>query len=218
MASQIYLIRHGETEGSSAGRYIGRSDLLLTENGEHCAANLRGLLQGVMFSHVLTSPLQRAWRTCELAGFGAQARVERDLHELDYGDYEGWTPEEIHALNPGWNMFRDGSPHGESVEKYSRRAERVLANIRLLDGIVALFSHGQFLRMLTTLWLGLPIQNEEPVILGSASINILCYEHSDDACASASSWHVSSGAGSFLPSKEEEESFLMESLSFPPNQ
>jgi probable phosphoglycerate mutase len=115
MASQIHLLRHGETAWSFTGQHTGRTDLPLTENGERRASALRGRLQGITFNHVLTSPLQRARRTCDLAGFGAVAREEPDLQEWDYGDYEGMTTAAIREQRPGWNVFRDGSPHGESV-------------------------------------------------------------------------------------------------------
>jgi broad specificity phosphatase PhoE len=177
MVDQIYLIRHGETDWSANGRHTGITDLPLNENGERRAGRLRELLQGIHFSQVLTSPLQRARRTCELAGLGETARVEPDLHEWDYGEYEGRTTAEIRTSRPGWNIFRDGCPLGESVEQISRRADGVLATVRAMDGSVALFSHGHFLRILSARWIGLSGQEGEHLLIGTASRSILGFEH-----------------------------------------
>ena len=119
MATQVYLLRHGETAWSLSGRHTGRTDLPLTGQGERRAAELRETLRGITFNQVFTSPLQRARRTCELAGLGGVAQVDPDLHEWDYGDYEGRTSAEIHAGRPGWNVFQDGCPQGESVKEVS---------------------------------------------------------------------------------------------------
>ncbi len=140
---------------------------------------MRDAWRGIPFSRVLTSPLQRARRTCELAGFGSAAQIEPDLHEWNYGEYEGRTTPEIRAGRPGWNLFRDGCPHGESVEQVSRRADGVLASVRAMDGVVALFSHGHFLRVLSARWIGLPGQEGEHLLLGTASRSILGFEHPD---------------------------------------
>jgi probable phosphoglycerate mutase len=193
MVTQIFLVRHGETAWSLSGQHTGHTDLPLTENGERRASQLRGLLQEVKFTHVLTSPLQRARRTCELAGFGAVAQVEPDLHELDYGDYEGRTSADIRAQQPGWSMFRDGSPHGESVEKFSQRADRVLSNLRSMDGVVALFSHGQFLRALAARWIGLPVEEGQHFALDTASISILGYEHTNEEIPAITLWNAAPG-------------------------
>jgi broad specificity phosphatase PhoE len=194
MVTQIFLIRHGETAWSLTGQHTGRTDLPLTETGEHRASQLRGLLQEIKFTHVLTSPLQRARRTCELAGFGAVARVEPDLHELDYGDYEGRTTADIRSQHPGWSMFTDGSPHGESVEKFSERADRVLAVLDSMDGAIALFSHGQFLRALAARWIRLPVQDGQHFALDTASISILGYEHTNEETPAILLWNVVSNA------------------------
>lgn len=181
MAKQIYLIRHGETAWSLTGQHTGRTDVPLTENGERQALNLRGRLQGSAFTHVLTSPLQRANRTCELAGFGATAQSIPDLMEWDYGDYEGKTTVTIREQQPGWNVFQQGCPHGESVEQVADRADRVVARLRQLDGVVAVFSHGHFLRALAVRWVGLPLLAARHFTLDTASISILGYEnHSPD--------------------------------------
>src|SRR5882724_7435231 len=137
MARQIFLIRHGETAWSLAGRHTSHTDLPLTERGERRAADLGVRLAGITFNHVLMSPLERARRTCELAGLGPQARVEPELIEWNYGDYEGRTTPEIRAERPGWNVFQYGCPGGESPAQISERADRVLAGLRLLDGTVA---------------------------------------------------------------------------------
>jgi probable phosphoglycerate mutase len=190
MATQIYLFRHGETAWSLTGQHTGRTDLPLTENGERRAAQLRQRLHGITFTHVLTSPLQRARRTCELAGLGAVAKVEPDLQELDYGDYEGRTTVDIRAQNPGWSIFQDGSPHGESVENFSHRADRVVATLRSMDGSVALFSHGQFLRALAACWIGLPVREGQHFALDTASISILGYEHTHEEIPAICLWNT----------------------------
>jgi broad specificity phosphatase PhoE len=199
MVTQIYLIRHGETSWSLTGQHTGRTDLPLTGNGERIATHLRGLLQPIKFTHVLTSPLQRARRTCELAGFGAVARVEPDLHEWDYGDYEGRTTADIRAQRPGWNIFQDGCPQGESVGQISERADRVLAILRPMDGTVALFSHGQFLRALAVRWIGLPVQKGQHFALDTASISILGYEHHNGDIPAISLWNAGPNAIFTLP-------------------
>jgi broad specificity phosphatase PhoE len=145
---------------------------------------------------VLTSPLQRARRTCELAGFGAVARVEPELHEWDYGAYEGRTTADIHAQRPGWNVFQDGCPEGESVEQISERADGVLAGLRPMDGTIALFSHGQFLRVLAMRWIGLPVREGQHFALDTTSLSILGYEHHDGKIPAISVWNANSNATS----------------------
>lgn len=190
MVEQIFLIRHGETEWSLNGRHTGRTDLPLTENGERRAANLRGLLQRVTFTRVVTSPLQRARRTCELAGLGAVAQADPDLQEWDYGDYEGRTTADIRAVRPAWNVFQDGCPRGESVEQVSQRADRVLAGLRPAVGTVALFSHGQFLRALAVRWMALPVQVGQHLALDTASLSILGYEHHNGEIPAICLWNA----------------------------
>lgn len=189
MATQIYLLRHGETAWSLTGQHTGRTDLPLTENGELRAARLRGRLQGIKFDHVLTGPLQRARRTCELAGLGEGALLEQDLREWDYGDYEGRTTADIRAQRPGWDVFVDGCPHGDSVEQISQRADRMVSAFRALDGRVAVFSHGQFLRLLAMRWIGLPVGEGRHFALDTASISILGYEHVDQDIPAISLWN-----------------------------
>lgn len=190
MVTQIFLIRHGETEWSRTGRHTGRTDVPLTANGERRAAQFCGVLQSFKFPHVLTSPLQRARRTCELAGFGPVARVEPDLQEWDYGDYEGRTSVDIRAQKAGWNVFENGSPGGESVEQISQRADRVLSQLRSMDGTIALFSHGHFLRALAVRWIGLPVREGRHLALDTASLSILGYEHRNDESPAISLWNA----------------------------
>ena len=134
-------------------------------------------LRGLPFAHVLTSPLQRARQTCALAGLGPEPAIEPDLAEWDNGDDEGRTPAEILATRPGWNLFRDGSPHGETPAQISVRADRIIARLRTLDGNVALFSHSHFGRVLAARWIGLSAEQAQHFLLDTASVSILCYEH-----------------------------------------
>jgi broad specificity phosphatase PhoE len=179
MASQIYLIRHGETAWSISGQHTGRTDLPLTENGEQQARQLGELLHSVRLSQVLVSPLRRARRTCELAGFAADARIEQDLREWDYGDYEGLTAAQIRAQRPGWDIYRDGCPGGEAAAQVAARADRVIAELRAIDGLVAVFSHGHFLRALAVRWIDLPIQQGCHLALNTGSLSILGHERNN---------------------------------------
>jgi broad specificity phosphatase PhoE len=176
----IYLARHGETEWSAAGRHTGLTDLPLTARGEANACRLGGRLRGRSFVRVFTSPLQRASRTCELAGFGAAATADRDLVEWNYGAYEGKTSAEIHEGRPGWEIFRDGCPEGESAAQVAARADRVADRLRALNADALVFSHGHFLRVLAARWLGLDAGTGRGLYLGTASLSILGYEHGLD--------------------------------------
>ena len=180
MAKQIYLMRHGETAWSITGQHTGRTDLPLTDNGERQALRLLGRLEGIAFTQVFTSPLQRARRTAELAGLGATARLDPELMEWNYGDYEGKTTAAIHGEQPGWNIFQHGCPHGETAEQIAQRADRVLARLRAMDGTVGLFSHGHFLRTLAVRWIQMPVQAGSHFALDTASISILAC---DSRCA-----------------------------------
>jgi broad specificity phosphatase PhoE len=181
MASEIvpviYLARHGETAWSVTGQHTGLTDLPLTERGERNAARLGERLAGSVFAKVLTSPLQRAARTCELAGFGAVARVDRDLVEWNYGDYEGLRTAEIHAKRSDWELFRDGCPNGESPEQVGTRADRVVSRVRAIKGNVLIFSSGHFLRVFAARWLGLEPFAGKFFMLDVASLSALGYEH-----------------------------------------
>jgi probable phosphoglycerate mutase len=176
MVSQIFLIRHGETAWSLSGQHTSRTDLALTPHGEEVARQLRPRLAQKKFSHVFTSPMLRARQTCELAGLGALACVETNLHEWDYGDYEGRTSAEIHQQRPGWSIYQAGCPNGESPAQISDRADGVIAGLRKLDGSVAVFSHGHFLRVLAMRWVGLPVMDGRHFGLDTASIGILSHE------------------------------------------
>ena len=173
----VYLVRHGETSWSLSGQHTGLTDLPLTKRGE-CNARLLGeRLQGLEFAQVFTSPLQRARRTCELAGFGPGAEIDQDLVEWNYGDYEGLSTLDIRACRPDWELFRDGFPGGESFEEIGARADRVVKRVRSIDGAVLLFSSGHFLRVLAARWLGLKPADARNFLLGTASLSTLTYEH-----------------------------------------
>ena len=174
----VYLARHGETLWSLSGQHTGLTDLPLTERGERNARSLGELLKGPTFAKVLTSPLQRAARTCELSGFGAVAEVDRDLLEWDYGQYEGRRTQEIHQARPEWQLFRDGCPGGESPQQVGMRADRVVRRVRAAAGDVLLFSSGHFLRVLAARWLGLAPEAGRYFLLRTASLSELGYEHS----------------------------------------
>lgn len=174
----VYLARHGETEWSVSGRHTGLTDIPLTERGERNARRLGERMRGIVFAKVLASPLRRATRTCELAGFGAAAEVDRDLLEWNYGDYEGRTTKEIRGERPDWQLFRDGCPGGESPAGVGARADRVVARIRTLNGNTLLFSSGHFLRVLAARWLDMEPAAGRYFLLGTASLSALGYEHS----------------------------------------
>src|SRR5262245_60382632 len=142
----VYLARHGETAWSLSGQHTGRTDLPLTERGERNAGLLGDRLSSFTFNQVISSPLQRAMRTCELAGFKTVVRIDQDLCEWDYGAYEGRRSLEIHAERPDWDLFRDGCPDGESPEQVAARADAVVQRVRVIDDNVLLFSSGHFLR------------------------------------------------------------------------
>jgi broad specificity phosphatase PhoE len=173
----VYLARHGETAWSLSGQHTGLTDLPLTERGERNARSLGERLKGTHFALVLTSPLQRAKRTCELAGFGGQARDDGDLVEWDYGEYEGKRTADIRKERPDWYLFRDGCPGGETLAALGARADRVISRLRAAGGDVLLFSHGHFLRVLGARWVGLPVPDGRLLLLTTASLSILGYEH-----------------------------------------
>jgi len=173
----LYIARHGETAWSLSGQHTGLTDLPLTERGQSNARHLGNQLRGRSFAHVFTSPLQRARRTCELAGFGAEAEVDRDLLEWNYGEYEGLRTAEIHAIRPGWELFRDGCPGGESAGDVGTRADRVVDRVRAVQQDVLIFSSGHFLRVLVARWLGLEPQAGKYFLLSTASLSALSYEH-----------------------------------------
>jgi probable phosphoglycerate mutase len=172
---QVYLIRHGETEWSLSGQHTGITDLPLTENGRKVAKMLQPVLAKETFALVLTSPLERARRTCELAGLGEHAEIDHDLMEWNYGEYEGLTPTQIDVKTPRWMIFTDGCPGGENPEQVGARADRVIARVRMVKGHVALFAHGHIFRVFAARWLGLPATAGCHFLLDTATLNILSY-------------------------------------------
>lgn len=174
----IYLARHGETAWSLTGQHTGLTDLLLTGRGERNARRLGERLEGISFVKVFTSPLQRAMRTCELAGFGAMAEVDPDLTEWNYGKYEGLLTSEILAQQPGWQLFRDGCPRGESPAQVTARANRMIDKVRKVKGNVLIFSSGHFIRVLAVRWIGLePSDSCAHFMLSTASLSALGYKY-----------------------------------------
>lgn len=175
---QIYLARHGNTAWTVTGQHTGLTDLPLTPNGECNARRLGERLKGMTFAKVFTSPLQRAARTCALAGFEAVAETDPDLVEWNYGQYEGLRSDEILRERPDWQLFRDGAPGGESPEEIGARADRVVERIRAVMGNVLLFSSGHFIRVLTARWLALGLVSAgKYFLLSPASLSALSYEH-----------------------------------------
>jgi probable phosphoglycerate mutase len=172
-----YLARHGETAWSLSGRHTGLTDLPLTERGEQNARELGRRLEGLAFAKVFTSPLQRAAATCTLAGFGAVAEGDHDLVEWDYGELEGLTSHEIRAHRPGWSLFRDGCPGGETLTAVAARADRVVQRVRDVSGNVLLFSSGHFLRVLAARWLDQDASAGRNFVLGTAALCALGYDH-----------------------------------------
>ncbi len=189
MAREIWLIRHGQTEWSLSGAHTGHTDIPLTEEGRRQATALNRMLKGRQFSLVLSSPLQRALDTCKLAGYGDVAQVDPNLQEWNYGEYEGHTTAEILKQRPGWSLWRDGVPGGETIEQVAIRAEAVLDRATKAGGDVALFAHGHILRILTACWLDLPPFDARLFALATATVSTLGYER--DTCV-ISTWNLSS--------------------------
>lgn len=173
---EAWLVRHGETEWSASGRHTGRTDVPLTHAGHAAAKAVRKLLEGRVFAAVLTSPLARARDTCLGAGLGDWATVDDDLREWDYGDYEGITTAAIRETRPGWTVWRDGCPGGETAAEVGHRADRVIDRIRWLDGAACVFGHGHQLRVLAARWIGLPPQGGSLLALDTASVSVLGWE------------------------------------------
>lgn len=179
----IYMVRHGETEWSSFGQHTGRTDIPLTTQGEREAAHLASRLTPLKPDHVLTSPLGRARETCRLAGFDGGVRVVDDLIEWDYGDYEGRTTADIRAERPGWELFHDGCPGGETPEQVAARADRVVALLGTLEGRTILFSHGHMIRALGARWCRLPLFSGRHLDLDTASVSALSHHHDQPVIA-----------------------------------
>ena len=174
---EIVLVRHGETEWSRTGRHTGMTDIPLSPHGREEAEAVGAMLRGRQFAQVLTSPLTRAVDTCRLAGFGASALRQPDLAEWDYGAYEGLTTAEIRATRPGWTLWREGVPGGETIDQVGARADGVIEVLRRATGPTAVFSHGHFLRVLAARWLGLAPADGRLFALDPASISTIGYEH-----------------------------------------
>jgi probable phosphoglycerate mutase len=191
----LYLARHGETAWSLSGQHTGLTDLPLTKRGEDNARRLGERLKGLTFAKVYTSPLQRARRTGELAGFGAVAVIDPDLVEWNYGDYEGKTSKEIQLQRPDWQLFRDGCPGGETLAAIGARADRVVGRVRSSNGNVLIFSSSHFLRVLTARWLGLDPAGGRFFVLNTGTVSILGYEH-NKAEPVVRLWNEGGAAGS----------------------
>lgn len=177
---KIYLARHGETEWSVTGQHTGLTDLPLTAQGEQNARQLGERLKDLRFAAVYTSPLQRARRTCELAGFGDRVQTDADMVEWNYGDYEGRRTADIRKERPDWNLFRNGCPGGETAAQVGARADRVIARLRSVSGDALLFGHRHFLCVLAVRWVGLSAERGGVLLLSEASVSILGYDHSVD--------------------------------------
>ena len=171
----MFVIRHGETAWSLSGQHTGTTDIPLTDNGRRLAEGLRPVLAEEAFTRVFVSPMQRAQETCELAGLGATAVIDPDLAEWDYGEYEGLTPKQIHEGAPGWLIFQDGCPGGESPEQVGARVDRVIVRARAVDGDVALFAHGHMLRVLAARWIGSPAGAGQHFLLDTGTLCVLGY-------------------------------------------
>jgi probable phosphoglycerate mutase len=192
MPLRLFVIRHGETEWSLSGQHSGRADISLTENGKAEARQLGQRIRNVEFAYVLVSPLRRAMQTCELAGLGKHAKVEADLSEWDNGDYEGRTGNEIRAMHPGWNLFQDGCPNGESPNQISNRVDRLIGSMRELSGDVAIFTHSHLARVLVARWIGVAVEFAQYFLLDTASLSILCYQHNQQDQPAILLWNLSS--------------------------
>jgi broad specificity phosphatase PhoE len=195
-STEVWLVRHGETAWSLTRRHSGRTDLPLTAHGEEEAGAAAQLLGGRKFDQVWCSPLVRARRSCEIAGYLAAARIDPDLEEWDYGDWTGLTLEQVQERCPGWNVWDGPVPGGESIEEIAARAGRVVERLREAGGTVAVFAHGHFLRVLTTQWLGLPPQAGRNFALETSSVCIL---GQDAGFPAIRAWNLKNGARSGQP-------------------
>jgi broad specificity phosphatase PhoE len=192
---RIYLMRHGQTAWSVTGQHTGRTDIALTENGEAEAALLAPALGAISWQHVFSSPLQRARKTCELAGLGRQMQVLEDLAEWDYGAYEGLRSAEIRERRAGWNIFEDGCPEGESAGQMTARIDGVIAHLRTLTGNVAVFAHGHVGGVLATRWLDLPLVETRHFPLATASISVLGSDPKHQDAPIMVAWNLTPGRG-----------------------
>ena len=195
---QIYFIRHGETAWSLTGQHTGRTDLPLTPHGQETARQLAPTLNRMPFSLVLTSPRLRARATCDAAGLGVGAQIEPNLAEWDYGDYEGLRTAEIHQRHPGWDIWEEGCPGGETPAQASGRADHVITRLHGLSGKVALFTHGHFGRVLAARWIGLPVAQGQHFALDPASISILGFETGHPHRRVIALWNATANGGVHL--------------------
>lgn len=183
-SQEVVLVRHGETEWSRSGRHTGRTDLPLTPSGRDAARLLGARLRAWRFARVLSSPLRRALDTCRLAGLEETAEIREDLMEWDYGAYESRTTADIRTERPGWSLWTDGVPEGETAEDVGRRVDRIVAELRSAEGDVAVFAHGHVLRVLAARWLALPSTEGRLFALGTTTISVLGYERDAPVIAS----------------------------------
>jgi broad specificity phosphatase PhoE len=188
---EVVLVRHGETEWSRTGKHTGKTDIPLTDNGRRDAEVLRSLLAGRRFARVLTSPLSRAAETCRLAGLGDPAEKREELLEWDYGDYEGRTTPEIREQRPDWSLWRDGCPGGERPGDVAARVDRLIAELRELDGDAALFAHGHVLRVLAARWIELGPEWGARLVLSTATLSALGWERET---AAVTLWNAGAAA------------------------
>jgi broad specificity phosphatase PhoE len=172
---EVFLVRHGETEWSLSGQHTSTTDIPLTANGRLLTRKLAPILAKVTLARIYTSPLSRARETCDLAGLGERAEIDKDLMEWNYGDYEGLTPKEIHAKAPGWMLFRDGCPGGEGPEDVGRRVDSVIERVRAIQSNVALFAHGHVFRVFAARWIGLPPEAGCHFLIDTATLCVLSY-------------------------------------------
>jgi probable phosphoglycerate mutase len=193
---RVYLIRHGETDWSLSGQHTGRTDIPLNARGAEQARDLQQVLSAIAFTTVLTSPLQRARRTCELTGLGAAAQVEPDLAEWDYGAYEGLRSSDIHRQRPDWSVFRDGCPGGETPAQISDRADRLIAQLRSRHGNIALFTHGHFGCVVAARWIDLAVIEGQHLLLSTASVSILGQHPTHPDVPVISLWNATGGGSS----------------------
>ncbi|MDX0423125.1 histidine phosphatase family protein [Sinorhizobium medicae] len=173
----VFVIRHGETEWSLSGQHTGTTDIPLTDSGRRQAERMRPVLARHTFALVLVSPMQRARETCDLVGLGAAAIGDPGLLEWNYGEYEGHTPQQIQAKRPGWLIFRDGCPGGETPSQVGARVDQVVTRVRAAKGDVALFAHGHVLRVLAARWIGLPPRAGQHFLLNTGTLSVLTYYH-----------------------------------------
>jgi probable phosphoglycerate mutase len=190
LLQRIFLIRHGQTAWSLSGQHTGRTDILLTAEGEAEARTLHERLRTPVFKRMLVSPLQRARQTAALAALATPVEIEPDLVEWDHGEYEGLRSAEIRAMKPNWNLHKDGCPGGESPAQVSERADRIVARLRALEGNIAIFSHGHFGCVLAARWIGLEIEHASHFLLDTASVSILGYGHQRAAEPAIMLWNA----------------------------